>query len=233
MSRDELLQEALYLINEYNVTAYEIEKYTSLTAVGVQKIINGESKRPLENTLKTIISYIKDNYSNNSEGSMLREREVKMEVKPVPYNNYMMVEYAQLSTAAGRLGGENPANLPDTKVRLVPKEFDNGNYLVVEVDGDSMDDGTSISIPDGTEILVKEYYLNNGDKLPIRGNLFVIVTTEGTVFKQIVEHNIEQGYIVCHSYNPKYKDYKILLEDILQIFLYRKIVSFRPNIPEI
>lgn len=155
------------------------------------------------------------------------------EIKPIPYDNYMMVEYADLSTAAGKLGGENPTVLPDRKRRLVPKEFDNGNYLVVGVDGDSMDNGTNISIPDGTEILIKEHVLHNGDKLPIRGNLFVIVTTEGTVFKQIVEHNTVDGYIVCHSYNEKYSDFTIHMDDILQVFIYRKIVSFRPTIPEI
>lgn len=155
------------------------------------------------------------------------------EVTPVPYENYMVVEYADLSTAAGKLGIENPAILPEMKKRLVPKEFDNGNYLVVGVDGDSMDDGSNISIPDGTEILIKEYFLSNGDKLPIRNNLFVIVSKTGTVFKQIIEHNAEDGYIICHSYNPKYKDFSIQMDDIIQIFVYRKIVSFRPSIPEI
>ena len=155
------------------------------------------------------------------------------EVTPVPYENYMVVEYADLSTAAGKLGVENPAILPEMKKRLVPKEFDNGNYLVVGVDGDSMDDGSNISIPDGTEILIKEYNLYNGDKLPIRNNLFVIVSKTGTVFKQIIEHNTEDGYIICHSYNPKYKDFSIQMDDIIQIFIYRKIVSFRPSIPEI
>lgn len=154
-------------------------------------------------------------------------------VKPVPYDNYMIVEYADLSTSAGRLGGENPSVLPEMKKRLIPKEFDNGNYLVVGVDGDSMDDGSNISIPDGTEILIKEYQMHNGDTLPIRNNLFVIVSKTGTVFKQITEHNVEEGYIVCHSYNQKYTDFRIPVNDIIQLFIYRKIVSFRPSIPEI
>ncbi len=155
------------------------------------------------------------------------------EVKPVPYDNYMMVEYADLSTSAGLLGRVLPEYLPETKRKLMPKEFDSGNYLVVKIDGDSMDDGSNMSIPDGSEILIREYFLSRGEKLPIRNNLFVIVSQEGTVFKQITEHNMEEGYIRCHSYNPKYKDYTIPLEEILQIFIYRKIVSLRPCIPEI
>ena len=87
MSREDLLKEALFLINEYGITAYEIEKNTSLTAVGVQKIINGESKRPLENTLNTIISYIKQNYTNDN--SMLKgdgkPEIIKEEKGKIPY----------------------------------------------------------------------------------------------------------------------------------------------------
>ena len=154
-------------------------------------------------------------------------------VTPVPNENYMWVEYADLSAAAGQLGGSDVDTLPETKKRLVPREYENGEYLVIRVDGDSMDDGSKYSIPDGTEILIKKYYLENGDKLPIRNNLFVINAREGKALKQITEHNVEDGYIVCHSYNSDFKDYKINMEDILEIFIYRKIVSSRPPIPDI
>ncbi len=161
------------------------------------------------------------------------KNKIKNEITPVAFDDYMMVEYVDLSASAGPLGGSNVDLLPETKKRLVPKEFEKGNYLVVRVNGDSMVDGTDISIPDGAEILVKEYVLENGDKLPIRGNLFVICSREGNVFKQVVEHNTDLGYIRCRSYNKKYSDYNIPLDDIFQIFIYRKIVGYRPSIPEI
>ena len=200
------------------------------------KVMRGENaiSKNLAKEINSKFPQYSEEWLLTGEGEMLKEEKKYIEeVSPIPYDNYMEVEYADLSTVAGRLGGYNPATLPEMKRRLIPKEFDRGNYLVVRVDGDSMDDGTSISIPDGTEILIKEYHLEKGEKLPIRGNLFVIVSTEGTVFKQIIEHNTEEGYIICHSYNQKYKDYKINLSEVLQIFIYRKIVSFRPSIPEI
>lgn len=160
-------------------------------------------------------------------------KEVKDKVTAVPHDDYMIVEYEDLSTAAGHLGIQDLNLLPDTKKRLVPREFERGKYLVVRVDGHSMDNGTSISIPDGTEILIRELPLDIDARLPIRNNLFVIVSKDGVVLKQITEHNIEEGYIKCHSYNPEFKDYKIPLTDIIQIFIYRKIVSFRPPIPDI
>jgi phage repressor protein C with HTH and peptisase S24 domain len=161
------------------------------------------------------------------------DKKPKNEITPVAFDDYMMVEYVDLSASAGMLGGSNVDLLPETKKRLVPKEFEKGNYLVVRVNGDSMVDGTDISIPDGAEILVKEYILENGNKLPIRGNLFVICSREGNVFKQVVEHNTDLGYIRCRSYNKKYSDYNIPLDDVFQIFIYRKIVGYRPSIPEI
>src|SRR5690606_3885906 len=186
---------------------------------------NGK-RNPTADNLKKLAEILKVDYNYLS-------KDAKEEITAIPYEDYMMVEYVDLSASAGMLGGSNMDVLPDSKKRLVPREFERGNYLVVRVNGDSMTDGTDISIPDGVEILVKEYVLENGDKLPIRGNLFVVVSRDGNVFKQIVEHNTELGYIKCHSYNPKYEDYIIPMDDVFQIFIYRKIVGYRPNIPEI
>ena len=65
MERQEKLKKVKDLIKKYNVTAYEISKNTHLTAVGVQKIINGQSEKPLNITLDTIINYIDTHYSHN------------------------------------------------------------------------------------------------------------------------------------------------------------------------
>lgn len=61
---ENLLVNVLELMKEYKITAYEIERNTGLSAVGVQKIINGETKRPQPNTLNTIMEYINGKYIN-------------------------------------------------------------------------------------------------------------------------------------------------------------------------
>jgi len=137
----------------------------------------------------------------------------------------MMVEYVDLRASAGRLGGTPVEQLPETHKRLVPKEYSNGGYLVIRVDGDSMDDGTKRSLSDGDEILVKEKKLGILDDLPIRKTLFVITSLDGNVLKQITEINKEEGYIICHSFNPSYEDYRIRFDDIYQIFVVCKIVQ--------
>lgn len=288
MNRDELLKEALYLINKHSVTAYEIEKNTPLTAVGVQKIINGESKRPLENTLNTIISYINNQYSNESEenlksrlkkfidsnnisvreferingfpngtinaitdniskkrldaivenfptlntpwlltgkGEMLHStKPIIREVEEVPEENYMMVEFEDLEVSAGLLGGGEVETLPERKTRLVPREYRKGYYLVVRVSGHSMYDGTARSISEGEELLIRQFednYLN----LPIRTKLFVIVTNEGVVVKQIKNIDEKNEEITCHSFNPTYEDYIVKFHNVRQIFTVEKKVS--------
>ncbi|WP_018674877.1 S24 family peptidase [Riemerella columbina] len=237
ISKQNKLKEIFKIIEKYNVSNYEISKNTGISEAGLGSITNGETKNPREITVNSIYNYLVEKYESLPQGEMLKSSEESPvkgdEVKAVPFDNYMMVEYADLSTAAGLLGGDNPYELPETKTRLVPKEFDSGKYLVVTVYGDSMDDGTSISIPHGTEILIKQVFLSQNEKLPIRNNLFVIVTSEGNTFKQIIEHNSEEGYIICRAYNKNYSDFKLSLENVLQIFVFRKIVSFRPFIPEI
>lgn len=161
------------------------------------------------------------------KGNMLKTDQQNLE--QVDHDNYMKVEYRDLSVAAGAL----TKTISNRRTILVPKEYDKGDYLVVRVAGPSMDDGTKYSIPESAEILIKKINLESGQSLPIRGNLFVIDFKDGQDLKQIIEHNVEEGYIVCHSYNPEFRDYKVMVEDIIGIFLFRKIVSYRPPVRDI
>ena len=160
------------------------------------------------------------------EGSMLKEEKPFVnEVTSRPTSDYMMVEYADLRAAAGRIGGGDVSELPETHRRLVPKEFNNGKFLVVRVDGDSMDDGSKRSFSDGDEVLIKEKTEDKWFDLPIKKTLFVITSREGNVLKQIKEINKDEKYILCHSFNPAYEDFKIFFEDIFQIFIVCKVVQ--------
>lgn len=52
------LKIALNLIKENNITAYEIGKNTNISTFALQKIINGETKKPNERTLDTILEFL-------------------------------------------------------------------------------------------------------------------------------------------------------------------------------
>lgn len=74
---DDLKEKALYLIDKHKVTAYEIEKNIQISAVGIQKIIDGKTKKPQSRTLEAIISYITNKYErgfSKSENVMEEKR---------------------------------------------------------------------------------------------------------------------------------------------------------------
>lgn len=182
-------------------------------------------------SLKGIIPELNTAWLLTGEGEMLKDTKPRFEsnLTPVEEGTYMWVEYADLRASAGHIGGGDVEQLAETHKRLVPKEFEKGNFLVIRVDGDSMDDGTKRSLSDGDEVLVCERKDFKIDELPIRKSLFVITTREGNVIKQISEVNMEEQYIVCHSFNPLYKDFNIEFREICQIFIVSK-KNTKPNI---
>ena len=217
MSREELLQEALYLINKYNVTAYEIEKNTTLTAVGVQKIINGDSKRPLENTLKTIISYIKQNYVDR-ENSIKQNNIPQGELKPKEYATSIKVRLVSNKAKAGWSEGYyNEEYLEELPFVMIDADENyKGKYLAFEVEGDSME-------PDyleGDIVICREIQRHLwSSKLHFRDWDFVIAhSTNGIMLKEITAHNIETGDITCHSLNPKYEDFVLNLHQVAHLY---------------
>ena len=160
--------------------------------------------------------------------SKIKSKNGTEEVSPVPELKYMMVEYVDLSVSAGMLGGDFSASLleslPDTHKRLVPREYKDGNYLVVRINGDSMDDGTKRSISDNDEVLIR-LYTDTLDTLPMHNKLFVITTRSGYIIKQITKIDQKKQQITCHSFNPLYPDQFVDFENILQIFTVEKIVN--------
>ena len=164
----------------------------------------------------------------NHSISKLKSKNGTEEVSPVAEQNYMMVEYVDLSASAGMLGGDFSADavdkLPDTHKRLVPREYREGSYLVVRVNGDSMDDGTKRSLSDGDEILVR-LWTDPIETLPIRSKLFVLTTRSGHIVKQITKIDHNKKVITCHSFNPLYPDQVVDFNELIQIFTVEKIVN--------
>jgi transcriptional regulator with XRE-family HTH domain len=60
LTKKEKIEFVLEQIKKKQLTAYEIGKKTKLSVSGIDKIINGESKNPQENTLNKIILYLEE-----------------------------------------------------------------------------------------------------------------------------------------------------------------------------
>lgn len=107
-------------------------------------------------------------------------------IKQVPFSDFMETDFLPIEAQAGYLDGLETQDMPKLETMLIPKEFEKGNYLVVEINGDSMDDGSKRSIVDGDRVLVKELdRVHWKNKLHFKQNLFVIMSNEGIVCKQI------------------------------------------------
>ncbi|MGH2666009.1 S24 family peptidase [Flavobacterium sp.] len=147
------------------------------------------------------------------------------EVVQVPFGEFMEAKYLPVAAQAGYLSSLEGVNGIDLQTILVPKEFEKGNFTVVEITGTSMDDGTNRSICDGDKLLVKEWESNS--KLPYLQYLFVIVSREGLVCKQIIKEDSQNRILSCRSFNSAYRDYDISMDDVLQLFIVKKIVERR------
>ena len=164
----------------------------------------------------------------NHSISKLKSKNGTEEVSPVAEQNYMIVEYADLAVSAGMLGGDFSEafveSLPETHKRLIPREYNEGNYLVVRVNGDSMDDGSKRSLSDDDEILIR-LWTDGIDTLPIRSKLFVLTTRSGHIVKQIIKIDHKKKQITCHSFNPLYPDQIVDFDEVIQLFTVEKIVN--------
>jgi hypothetical protein len=164
----------------------------------------------------------------NHSISKLKSKNGTEEVSPVAEQNYMIVEYADLAVSAGMLGGDFSEafveSLPETHKRLIPREYNEGNYLVVRVNGDSMDDGSKRSLSDDDEILIR-LWTDEIDTLPIRSKLFVLTTRSGHIVKQITKIDHKKQQITCHSFNPLYPDQIVDFDEVIQLFTVEKIVN--------
>lgn len=99
-----------------------------------------------------------------------------------------------------------------------------GEYISIEITGQSMNDGTGRSfvpgdIATGRKINRK---LWRDSKLHLKSyREFIIIHKNGILLKAITEHNTSNNTITIHSYNPdkeEYPDQVIKLEEVLQIF---------------
>lgn len=200
----------------------------------IYHILNGrnEISEAFAYKVSKVYPDVDTNWLLTGKGQMIsldkEQPQQKPEVKQVSFDDFMEVEYLPAKAQAGYLSSLEDNQHLELETILVPSEFEKGNYTVIEIGGNSMDDNSNRSICDGDKLLVKELQDNYTNKLiPFRQFLFVIVSREGVVCKQITNHDVEKGLITCHSFNPTYSDYTIDLRDVYKLFYVKKIVERR------
>ncbi len=138
----------------------------------------------------------------------------------------MLMPLAEFNIQAGLLSSYQDADfLMDLSQHgiLVDKPLQ-GRYVAFRVNGDSMDDGSNNAITRNSIVSTRELLRHHWtDKLRYRDfPYWVIYTTQSKMplLKEIIEHNTEEGYIVCHSLNdsPEFTDFKLHINDIQALF---------------
>lgn len=106
---------------------------------------------------------------------------------------------------------------------IVDKVY-HGRYVAFKVEGESMDDGTSRSIPKGCRIATRELSRDNWtNKLRYKYFPYWVIYTKRNgkpLVKEIISHDVENGKIVCHSLNdsPEYADFELSLDEVNALF---------------
>ena len=210
------------LLKERGIKIKDFCDELGLTEQGFAKLIRANSTKieTLELIAQKLNVPISTFFTEKHEAEILTNMHC-VEVPIVPV-------YAYASFLHGHDDTEYMDSLPTMSV-IIDRKYGKDGFLIFEVKGNSMDDGSKRALLDGDKILVKEL---DSDccrtKLKTDNNFFVIIhRTDGIVVKQIVEHNVEEGIIRCHSINPspEYHDFDIDLREVTRIFKVAAIVG--------
>jgi len=143
---------------------------------------------------------------------------MRVETPFVPSRGFDM--YIQKLTS-----GDPPDLTTYNRFTLTMKEPTLGDYLSFEVLGDAMDDGTKNAIPEGSVVTGRrlEPKLWNDRMFMHTFQNYVFVTASGVLIREVIEHRIEEGSVVCRALNPTTPDSIIKLSDVLELFYVKAV----------
>ncbi len=214
------------LLKERGIKIKDFCEELGLTEQGFAKLIRANSTKieTLELIAQKLNVPVTLFFSQPKEERNEAELLTNMHCVEVP----IVPAYAYASYLHGYDDTEYIDSLPTMPV-IIDRKYDINGFLIFEVKGDSMNDGTNRALLDGDKILVRELsndYCQN--KIKIDESFFVIIhRTDGIVVKQIVDHKVNEGIIRCHSINPspKYHDFDVDLREVTRMFKVAAIVS--------
>lgn len=194
-------------------------------------VINGKTKKISSTMANSIIAVYPEfnlNWLLTGNGDFLKQS-IETNAKEITDLNFMQVPFVPIYAQGGYPKGygdmEYIESLPTIPV-IVDKNY-RGKYRVFEVSGDSMDDSSRNALYDGDKILCREVKRELWScKLHIKKYLFVVVhKIDGITVKQITEHDVETGDILCHPLNPIFEDFSLNLNDVAELYNVIKIVD--------
>ncbi len=218
MESDNLKSRLKAFIDSNGLSIREFERINSFP--------NGTINAITDNITKKRLDAIVENYPTlnaswllTGEGEMLKQNEIpKGELKPKTYNHTLEVRLVSNKAKAGWSEGfYNDEYLEKMPVITIEADANyRGEYMAFEVAGDSMEP----DYMEGDIVICRKIqrHLWTG-KLHIRDWDFVIAHgTQGIMLKEIAEHNVETGDILCRSINKNYPDFTLNLREVTYLY---------------
>lgn len=95
------------------------------------------------------------------------------------------------------------------------------SFVAFEILGDSMNDSTSNSIPNGALVLGKKIDKKNlFDNKKLLNQSFIILCKDRIICKSITDSSRDKATLTCHNLNPspEFRDFEIPIKDVLGIY---------------
>lgn len=245
------------LLDNRGLTAYKLALQSGVSQATLSRILNSDTDVKVNSsTLKLLSNYfnIDESWFFNEEENIPTLNNIEViesenigdneylenkngnKFTQLPNGQYVMtMPVIEVSAQAGLLDNyQNAEYLMDMEqYGLVVDKPAKGRYIAFRVSGHSMDDGGFNAIPDKSIVSSRELQrIHWRSKLRISDfPYWVIYSTQSKLplLKEIVEHNTEEGYIMCHSLNdsPEFTDFKLNIDDIQALFY---VIDVKKNI---
>lgn len=153
--------------------------------------------------------------SNLGGSYMARRRQQKM-MQSADRN---IIHFVPVKAAAGYLAGYADSEFIDELNTFTLPMLSGGNYRAFEIIGDSM-----LPTPSGS-IIVGEKVEGGAEEVKNNQAYIVVSRNEGIVYKRIVKNNKIRNRYTLVSDNPQFQPYQVNVEDVLELWLARTVIS--------
>lgn len=152
------------------------------------------------------------------------------EASPLQNPNIRMIPLITKFAYASYMEHWNDENIEMNFDSVPTTEPNDGNYVCFQIKGDSMSTGEFKSIEEDDLFIGRELSRHHWqNKLHLHyAKLWIIHhRIRGIMCKEITHHDVENGKITCHSWNPTYDDFELSLDEVNQLFYYKSITTKR------
>lgn len=179
----------------------------------------------LDVTVQDLMMPLYDILEADQKNSMVSEPQAEYFTKKIDSLSRLVPVFDQYAHATEVTEWDTPEWLNERQFISTTLPED-GHYYWFPITGDSMcEKDSNRCINDGDFVLGRELYRHYWlDSLHIhRVNLWVIITPNGVMLKEIIKHNKNLGIITCHSWNKMYADFDIHLDNVTKLFYFKEL----------